>query len=112
MKPLRVLIKNDVDFKLKTDTAVPLQSVTKSSNLQHLFHLFDSLQQTLLLLLDVDFKLKSATEADFSLNLDGWARDPTRSVFAEMRGGRITLSRCGTLVSVSRVSPRVPPVSF
>ena len=31
---------------------------------------------------------------------------------AEMRGGRITLSRCGTLVSVSRVSPRVPPVSF
>ena len=74
--------KNDVDFKLKTDTAVPLQSVTKSSNLQHLFHLFDSLQQTLLLLLDVDFKLKSATEADFSLNLDGWARDPTRSVLS------------------------------
>ena len=31
---------------------------------------------------------------------------------AEMRGGRITLSRCGTLVSVSGVSPRRPPVSF
>ena len=51
------------------------------------FHCFPSrfdhrATDIVVLLLDVDFKLKSATEADFSLNLDGWENDPTRSVLS------------------------------